>query len=140
MAERLEIHYTPKHGSWLNMAEIELSVLKGSALTAESPKWQQCRPMWLHGRKRETIVRKTLCGSSLQLMLALSFIVFIRNYNCYMVLGTYRLNAEIEACIFVMQSNQRRQQQKMAESVVKDGDQIRRTTVRRGIILLGFMR
>jgi DDE superfamily endonuclease len=25
--ERLEIHYTPKHGSWLNMAEIELSVL-----------------------------------------------------------------------------------------------------------------
>jgi hypothetical protein len=27
IAERLEIHATPKHGSWLNMAEIELSVL-----------------------------------------------------------------------------------------------------------------
>lgn len=27
LAEKLEIHYTPKHGSWLNMAEIELSVL-----------------------------------------------------------------------------------------------------------------
>ncbi|MBF0140531.1 MAG: transposase [Magnetococcales bacterium] len=27
--DRLEIHYTPKHGSWLNMAEIELSVLSG---------------------------------------------------------------------------------------------------------------
>jgi len=27
MARRLEIHYTPKHGSWLNMAEIELRVL-----------------------------------------------------------------------------------------------------------------
>jgi len=27
LAERLEIHYTPKHGSWLNMAEIELNVL-----------------------------------------------------------------------------------------------------------------
>lgn len=27
LAERLEIHYTPKHGSWLNMAETELSVL-----------------------------------------------------------------------------------------------------------------
>ena len=26
IAERLEIHYTPKHGSWLNMAEIELGV------------------------------------------------------------------------------------------------------------------
>lgn len=27
LAERLEIHYTPKHGSWLNIAETELSVL-----------------------------------------------------------------------------------------------------------------
>ncbi|MNW25608.1 hypothetical protein D3C74_23550 [compost metagenome] len=27
LARRLEIHYTPKHGSWLNMAEIELSAL-----------------------------------------------------------------------------------------------------------------
>ncbi len=32
LAERLEIHYTPKHGSWLNMAEIERSVLKGQCL------------------------------------------------------------------------------------------------------------
>jgi hypothetical protein len=27
LADRLELHYTPKHGSWLNIAEIELSVL-----------------------------------------------------------------------------------------------------------------
>ena len=27
IADKLEFHYTPKHGSWLNMAEIELSVL-----------------------------------------------------------------------------------------------------------------
>ena len=27
VADRLEIHHTPKHGSWLNIAEIELSVL-----------------------------------------------------------------------------------------------------------------
>ena len=27
LAARLEVHYTPKHGSWLNMAEIELSAL-----------------------------------------------------------------------------------------------------------------
>ena len=32
LVERLDIHYTPKHGSWLNMAEIELSVLKGQCL------------------------------------------------------------------------------------------------------------
>jgi hypothetical protein len=30
--ERLEFHYTPKHGSWLNMAEIELSVLQRQCL------------------------------------------------------------------------------------------------------------
>ena len=34
IAERLEIHYTPKHGSWLNMAEIELGGCRGSAWTA----------------------------------------------------------------------------------------------------------
>ena len=27
IADRLEIHYTPKHGSWLDMAEIELGIL-----------------------------------------------------------------------------------------------------------------
>ena len=32
LAEKLDIHHTPKHGSWLNMAEIELSVLKGQCL------------------------------------------------------------------------------------------------------------
>jgi hypothetical protein len=32
IAEKLEVHYTPKHGSWLNMAEIELSVLAGQCL------------------------------------------------------------------------------------------------------------
>ena len=32
IAERIEWHYTPKHGSWLNMAEIELSVLERQAL------------------------------------------------------------------------------------------------------------
>jgi hypothetical protein len=32
IVERLEIHYTPKHGSWLNIAEIELSALSGQCL------------------------------------------------------------------------------------------------------------
>jgi len=32
LAQRLEIHYTPKHGSWLNVAEIELSLLTRRAL------------------------------------------------------------------------------------------------------------
>jgi hypothetical protein len=37
LAERLEIHYTPKHGSWLNIAEIELSVLKRQCLPERIP-------------------------------------------------------------------------------------------------------
>jgi DDE superfamily endonuclease len=32
IADRLEVHHTPKHGSWLNMAEIELSVLSRQCL------------------------------------------------------------------------------------------------------------
>ena len=50
LAQRLEIHHTPKHGSWLNIAEIELSVLARqcldrrisnlAALNAELAAWQ----------------------------------------------------------------------------------------------------
>lgn len=32
IAQRLQLHYTPKHGSWLNMAEIELSILSRQCL------------------------------------------------------------------------------------------------------------
>ena len=35
--EKLEIHYTPKHGSWLNMAETELSVLTRQCLDRRIP-------------------------------------------------------------------------------------------------------
>ena len=33
LADKLEVHYTPRHGSWLNMAEIELSVLARQCLS-----------------------------------------------------------------------------------------------------------
>lgn len=39
--DKLEIHYTPKHGSWLNMAEIELSVLNNHGLSARIPTIEQ---------------------------------------------------------------------------------------------------
>jgi hypothetical protein len=35
--ERLDLHYTPKHGSWLNMAEIELSVFARQCLHRRIP-------------------------------------------------------------------------------------------------------
>lgn len=37
LAKRLEIHYTPKHGSWLNVAECELSVLTKQCLAQRIP-------------------------------------------------------------------------------------------------------
>jgi hypothetical protein len=45
IARKLEVHDTPKHGSWLNMAEIELSVLSRQCLNrriadADTLKWE----------------------------------------------------------------------------------------------------
>jgi hypothetical protein len=37
LADRLGIHYTPKHGSWLNIEEIELSVLQSQCLNRRIP-------------------------------------------------------------------------------------------------------
>jgi len=37
IAKRLEIHYTPKHGSWLDMAEIEIGVLSRQCLNRRIP-------------------------------------------------------------------------------------------------------
>lgn len=37
IAQKLEIHYTPKHGSWLNMAESELSILSRQCLNRRIP-------------------------------------------------------------------------------------------------------
>lgn len=37
LADKLEIHHTPKHGSWLNMAEIEISVFERGCLSRHVP-------------------------------------------------------------------------------------------------------
>jgi DDE superfamily endonuclease len=37
LLQRLDFHYTPKHGSWLNMAELELSVLGRQCLDRRIP-------------------------------------------------------------------------------------------------------
>jgi len=53
LADKLEIHYTPKHGSWLNMAEIELSVLQRQCLDrrlADRPTAEQAVAAWVAQR------------------------------------------------------------------------------------------
>jgi hypothetical protein len=43
LAQRLEIHHTPEHGSWLNIAEIELSVLSGQRPDRQIDRIQRLR-------------------------------------------------------------------------------------------------
>ena len=43
IAKRLEFHHTPKHGSWLNMAEIEFSVLARACLKGRNPMRTPCK-------------------------------------------------------------------------------------------------
>ena len=58
IAQRLEIHYTPKHGSWLNIAEIELGVLARQCLDRRIPS-QEVRDRetgaWQDQRNRDAI-------------------------------------------------------------------------------------
>jgi transposase len=48
IADRLEIHYTPKHGSWLNMAEIEFGVLGRQCLDQRIPDGDTLRAYVAH--------------------------------------------------------------------------------------------
>jgi hypothetical protein len=53
IARKLEWHYTPKHGSWLNMAEIELSTLQRQCLSrriGDSDTLQAQVNEWAHSR------------------------------------------------------------------------------------------
>ena len=58
IAERLESHYTPKHGSWLNMAEIELALLARQCLDRRIPSQEILRQetrAWESRRNRDAI-------------------------------------------------------------------------------------
>ena len=57
LIERLEVHHTPKHGSWLNMAETELSVLSGQCLDRRIGETEELRlevTAWEHSRNTAT--------------------------------------------------------------------------------------
>jgi len=55
LRDRLEVHYTPKHGSWLNMAEIENNVLINHGLSKRIPTIEQMKnevAAWTEARNR----------------------------------------------------------------------------------------
>ena len=58
IAERLEVHYTPKHGSWLDMAEIEIGVMSRQCLDRRIPDQSALRRevgAWQQQRNRDAI-------------------------------------------------------------------------------------
>jgi len=58
LAERLDIHYTPKHGSWLNIAENELSTLTKQCLSRRIGTIEELREQvaaWEHDRNATTV-------------------------------------------------------------------------------------
>ena len=58
IAERLEIHYTPKHGSWLNMAEIEIGVMTRQCIDRRIESQETLRneiDAWQNQRNKEKV-------------------------------------------------------------------------------------
>jgi transposase len=58
LAEKLEIHYTPKHGSWLNIAEIALSILARQCLSTRIPSIEEAKAeviAWQEKRNQSNI-------------------------------------------------------------------------------------
>jgi hypothetical protein len=56
--KRLEFHYTPKHGSWLNMAELEFSILGRQCLDRRLPDRDSLArevAAWQRRRNRERV-------------------------------------------------------------------------------------
>jgi hypothetical protein len=56
LKDKLEIHYTPKHESWLNMAEIEPNVINNHGLSARIPSIEEMREetaVWNRRRNKE---------------------------------------------------------------------------------------
>ena len=58
LVQRFEFHHTPKHGSWLNMAEIEFSVLGRQVLNQRIPDQATLKAevaAWQHERNHKTV-------------------------------------------------------------------------------------
>ena len=64
LVERFEWHYTPKHGSWLNMAETELSVLSSQWLDRRIPSKDNLIGEVPPGKRLETSIMRRRIGSS----------------------------------------------------------------------------
>ncbi len=86
--DRFEFVYTPKHGSWLNMAEIELNVLTGQCLNRRIDDIEFVRKEVLAGRNLETTKMRKLIGNLQLRMNGLSYLGFHEAYNTFTPLAS----------------------------------------------------
>ena len=63
LVERFEWHYTPKHGSWLNMAESELAILSNQCLDRRIPDRRTSSARLLPGFLTATLTMSKLTGA-----------------------------------------------------------------------------
>ncbi len=87
LSKRLEVHHTPKHGSWLNIAEIELSVMTTQCLNRRigdpiSLKYEI--KVWQKNRNEN---QKAVTGNSNQKMQELNCIISIHKFKWRWALG-----------------------------------------------------
>ena len=68
LADKFELHYTPKHASWLNMAEIELSILSRQCLNRRLANQDILKSEIENGKIVEIIVNIKLIGDLQQMM------------------------------------------------------------------------
>ena len=85
--EKIEIHYTPKHGSCLNMAEIELSVLHRQCLKARILTNRPWSNKLRHGKMIVIANSVPSIGNLQPMMLVFGFTVYIRYYIFDRLLG-----------------------------------------------------
>lgn len=60
LARKFELHFTPRHGSWLNMAELEFSVLVRQALRQRIPSLEAMQVIIAAWQQRRNLLRCTI--------------------------------------------------------------------------------
>ena len=77
LRNKLEIHYAPKHGSWLNMAEIEINMVVNHGLSKRIPTIEQMKKEVTAWNKARNVTVNKSIGGFQQIMSILNLNGFI---------------------------------------------------------------
>jgi hypothetical protein len=93
LCQRFEVHYTPKHASWLNMAEIELSALDRQCLSQRLASFEIAQRQIAAWTTRRNQQQVPLIGALLLPMCVSNSNAFTHQYKIDRVLSAYPNNA-----------------------------------------------